>query len=91
MDIVSHGLWGGAAFGRKNKKSFWVAFLLGVLPALHQRPLFNGIEPPDPSLIPSYVGQIYNLTHSLVVFAAALLILVYLWFFVIKKRKNALG
>ena len=23
MDIVSHGLWGGIAFGRKDKKSFW--------------------------------------------------------------------
>lgn len=168
MDIVSHGLWGGAAFGRKNKKSFWLAFLFGVLPdflafgpffigtflGIYQRLNFSGAEPPDPSLIPSYVGQVYNLTHSLVIFAAALLvvwvifkkirpeilawglhifvdipthsykffptpflwpvldfkvdgvswghpyiffpniallILLYLWFFIIKKRKNALG
>ncbi len=45
MDIVSHGLWGGAAFGRKNKKSFWVAFLFGVLPDLLAfGPFFIGIQ-----------------------------------------------
>ena len=32
MDIVSHGLWGGLAFGRKNKKSFWLSFLFGIAP-----------------------------------------------------------
>jgi hypothetical protein len=36
MDIFSHGLWGAAAFGRKNgsftKKKFWTAFAFGVTP-----------------------------------------------------------
>lgn len=83
MDIVSHGLWGGAAFGRKNKKNFWTAFLFGILPDfLAFGPFFTGIflgfykwpgfgpePPPDPSLVPSYIGQVYNITHSLIVFA----------------------
>lgn len=36
MDIFSHGLWGAAAFGRKDgaftKKKFWTAFAFGVAP-----------------------------------------------------------
>ena len=32
MDIISHGLWGSITFGRKNKKSFWTAFLFGLAP-----------------------------------------------------------
>lgn len=34
MDIISHGLWGGIAFGRKNKKDFWQSFAFGVMPDL---------------------------------------------------------
>ena len=88
MDIASHGLWGGIAFGRKNKKSFWAAFLFGILPdflafgpffigtffGFYKWPRF-GPEPPDPSLIPSFVGQVYNITHSLIIFAAVFLII----------------
>ena len=32
MDIVSHGLWGALAFGRKNRRSFWLAFGIGLAP-----------------------------------------------------------
>ncbi|MBI4059750.1 hypothetical protein HY406_01680 [Candidatus Giovannonibacteria bacterium] len=81
MDIISHGLWGSAVFGRKDKKSFWLAFLFGVAPDLFSfgiffattflgitpRPRFSA-EPPDPALIPSYVSSLYNLTHSLIIF-----------------------
>ena len=88
MDVVSHGLWGSLAFGRKNRKSFWTAFCFGVAPDLFsfgvfflstllgfsERPHF-GSEPPDPALIPAYVGSLYNFTHSLLVFAAAFLLL----------------
>lgn len=88
MDIASHGLWGGIAFGRKNKKSFWTAFLFGIMPDLlafgpffigillgfYQRPIFNGTEPPNPALIPSFVSKIYSTTHSLIVFAAVFFI-----------------
>ena len=82
MDIVSHGLWGSLAFGRKNRKSFWTAFFFGIAPDLFSFGLFTigvwlGLEhgtdwsggPPDPSRIPPYVHQLYNVTHSLVVFA----------------------
>lgn len=84
MDIVSHGLWGGIALGRASRRSFWTAFLIGTAPDLfsfglvfanglraHGLDFFNGLgHPPDPALIPAYVHQLYNATHSLVVFAA---------------------
>ncbi len=34
MDIVSHGLWGSIAFGRKSRSSFWLAFVIGMAPDL---------------------------------------------------------
>jgi len=82
MDIVSHGLWGSLAFGRKNRRSFLLAFLFGVAPDLlafgpffvltflgiEQRPRFA--EPPDPSIFPPFVHQTYQFSHSLIVFAA---------------------
>ncbi len=84
MDIVSHGLWGGIAFGRKNKKEYAKALFFGVAPDLFSfgiffvasvlgiasRPDFSA-GPPDPSSIPSYVHTLYDITHSLVVFAIA--------------------
>jgi hypothetical protein len=81
MDIVSHGLWGGVAFGQKHKKSFWIAFAFGVAPDLFsfgiffvQRIFMGGLDfshhgPPELSSIPAYVDTLYNITHSLVVFA----------------------
>lgn len=84
MDVFSHGLWGGILLGRKNKKSFWTAFAFGVGPDLLSFGVFTfmtvlGLSsgpdwsggPPDPSLIPPYVHMLYNITHSLVVFAFA--------------------
>jgi len=90
MDIISHGLWGAIAFGRKNRKSFLLAFLFGVLPDLlsfgiffvlaifgvFERPDFGGMEPPTNEMVPSFVHSLYNVTHSLVVF---LVIFVLLW------------
>ncbi len=84
MDIISHGLWGGITVGRKSKKSFWTAFCFGVAPDLFafgpmfaQGAFIHGLDflgnlgkKPDPSVIPAYVHGIYNVTHSLVVFAA---------------------
>jgi len=81
MDIFSHGLWGGIALGRRNKKSFIKAFVFGVAPDLlsfgfffvlmllgiSQRPDFS-VEPPSADLIPGYVHILYNITHSLIVF-----------------------
>ena len=88
MHIVSHGLWGGIAFGRKNRRNFGLAFCFGVLPdlcafgpfylavvlGLAERPHF-GHEPPDPSLFPAYVHRVYSVTHSLIVFLVAFALL----------------
>ncbi len=88
MDILSHGLWGALAFGRKNRRSFWLAFFLGIMPDLlafgpffvltffgvEQRPRF-GREPPEPNIFPSFVHRTYMFSHSLVVFAVLFLVL----------------
>lgn len=81
MDIASHGLWGGVGFGRNNRRAFWLAFFFGVAPDLFSFGVFfvariftnrfsfehNG--PPDLAIIPGYIFTLYNVTHSLVVFA----------------------
>jgi len=82
MDIVSHGLWGGVAFGQKNKRLYWWSFFFGVAPDLFSFGIFTlanilGLVSgpdwssgrPDPSAIPSYVYSLYDVTHSLIVFA----------------------
>lgn len=85
MDIFSHGLWGGIAFGRANPKQYWSAFAFGIAPdALSfgllfvQNMLGSGVRPdfsggaPDPSLIPGYIHDLYNITHSLLIAAAVI-------------------
>ncbi len=89
MDILSHGLWGGLLFGRKSRRDFSIAFLFGIIPDLASfGPLFISqifipelrVRPdyssgsPDLSLLPEYVTQIYNYTHSLVIFLIIFLI-----------------
>jgi len=90
MDIVSHGLWGAIAFGRKNRSSFWLAFLFGIAPdllsfgilwsaatlGLAEKPDFSEGTPPESS-IPLYVHHLYNVTHSFIVF---LFVFLLLWF-----------
>jgi hypothetical protein len=94
MDIVSHGLYGGAAFGRKNKKDFWTTFFIGMSPDLlsfgifwvssflgfSNAPTFHSGHP-DPSMFPQYLQAFYNATHSLVMFLCVFLII---W--VIRKK-----
>lgn len=87
MDIISHGLWGGIAVGRKNKKSFWLAFLFGVAPDLFSFGIFflarlagfygevHWGGRPDADIVPSFVSCLYNFTHSLVIFAAVFFLL----------------
>lgn len=90
MDIFSHGLWGGVAFGRKSKFSFWSAFVFGIVPDfLAFGPLFiwmiiswaflgGTIMHPEPgngyANIPPYVFSVYDITHSLIVFTSAFLL-----------------
>lgn len=82
------------AFGRKSKKEFLQAFVFGMVPDLfsfgifwiattlgfYARPNFSHAAP-DESLIPAYVHTLYNVTHSLFIFAVIFLIV---WFF--RKR-----
>jgi membrane-bound metal-dependent hydrolase YbcI (DUF457 family) len=82
MDVISHGLWGGIAFGRKSKKLYWLAFVFGLMPDALSFGIFTvasflgfvsgpdwegGL--PDPSIIPQFVHTLYNITHSLLIFA----------------------
>ncbi len=87
MDVVSHGLWGSLAFGRKNKRSFLLAFFFGIAPDLFsfgpffigsflgiwRRPPFS-TQPPPESAIPSFVHLLYRPTHSVIIFAAVFLL-----------------
>lgn len=85
MDIFSHGLYGGVAFGRISKRDYITAFLFGIMPdllafgPLFIISLFSGNTMGRPSLetIPSYVFTVYDLTHSLVIYAVFFAIL---WF-----------
>ena len=90
MDILSHGLWCGATVGRKSKRRFWTAFAFGVfpdafafgLPFSHLLYSFlNGYTPAvmiRPGVghvdIPAYVFQLYDISHSLVIFIIAFLL-----------------
>ena len=89
MDIFSHGLWGGVAFGRKNRKVFWLAFAIGMLPdifsfgilwianilGLYQRPDWHQGGPPPMDSIPPFISYLYNATHSLIIFLAVFFII----------------
>ncbi len=82
MDIVSHGLWGSLAFGRKNRRNFWTAFFFGIAPDLFSfgfyiagtwvgvfdHPDWSSGNHPAPSTIPFFVHAFYNVTHSLLAF-----------------------
>lgn len=87
MDILSHGLWGGVAFGRENKRKFWTAFAFGISPDFLSFGIFSVMNifgivsgpdwsngPPDLSSIPPFVSTLYNITHSLIVFAFVFLL-----------------
>jgi hypothetical protein len=102
MDILSHGLYGGVAFGRKSRLSYWLAFFFGIAPDLFSFGLFTVLtflglaehpdwssgQHPDPSHIPAYVHSLYNGTHSLVIF---MLVFGLVWFFRKKPLYEMLG
>lgn len=86
MDIVSHGLWGGIAFGRHAKKAFFIALFFGLLPDLFAftivfiQYLLRGyfIHGPIPA-IPPYVHLLYSLSHSLIVSLSVLMLGLFIW------------
>lgn len=90
MDTLSHGLWGGLSFGH-GRRQFWWALLLGMGPDLVSfGPYFlswlvSGMPPyatqpglgsaPSLSTLPDSVFVYYNVSHSLIVWALAFLLL----------------
>ena len=81
MDFVSHALWGGVAFGRKNRRAFLLAAGISLLPDILTEGLFYvlyllnlggmpGWEHGHPNIsdYPLFAQTLYNVTHSLLVF-----------------------
>jgi len=84
MDIISHGLWCGAALGRKKRSDFLFAAAFSLLPDFFGEgimflliilgvPKMPGFEQGHPKLseFPMYAQNFYNASHSLIVFFAA--------------------
>jgi membrane-bound metal-dependent hydrolase YbcI (DUF457 family) len=83
MDVVAHGLWGGALFYPQGRKQFLAGALLGMAPDLlsfgvyhatdpgwlTERVLGNISGPPALASLPPYVFHAYNFTHSVIVWA----------------------
>ena len=91
MDILSHGLWGAIAFGRRSRPSFWLAFVIGLAPdllsfgilwaaalaGLEDAPDFSHGTPLESS-IPQYVHHLYDVTHSFIIFLVVFLLVWYI-------------
>lgn len=89
MDIVTHSLRSGIAFGRKSKKDFIKALWRWALPdalsfgVLTVATVIWFSARPDrwhqeAAQIPQYIHVFYNITHSFLTFGVALWI-AYLW------------
>lgn len=89
MDILSHGLWGSAAFYPQKRKIYWLAFLFGVLPDLVSFApnmlfmLFSGRrfragEPPELADFSQMTFTLYDVTHSLIIFTLVFLLVYFL-------------
>src|SRR5512135_846841 len=89
MDVVAHGLWGGALFYPQGRKKFIAGAVIGMAPDLLSFGVFHVTHPgwitmrlageisgpPALSTLPPYVFHAYNLTHSLIVWSVAFLLL----------------
>jgi hypothetical protein len=89
MDVVAHGLWGGAPFWAQGRRKFFAGVLIGMAPDLLSFGVFHVTNPgwitlrlagevsgpPSLSMLPPYVFHAYNVTHSLLVWAAAFALL----------------
>ena len=65
MDILAHGLWGGAIFGQRTKRDWKWAFLSGIAPDVigFSIPVRTGMYP-----------LLYSSTHSLLVWSVLIAI-----------------
>jgi membrane-bound metal-dependent hydrolase YbcI (DUF457 family) len=89
MDVIAHGLWGGVPFCGRGRGKFFAGALLGMAPDLLSFGVFHVTHPgwitlrlageisgpPPLAMLPPYVFHAYNVTHSLVVWAIAFLLL----------------
>ena len=101
MDVVAHGLWGGALFYRQGPRRYFAAALIGMAPDLLSFGVFHVTHPrwitmrlageisgpPALSILPSYVFYAYNITHSLIICS---IVLAALWL-IMKKPPWILG
>jgi len=83
MDIISHGLYGWTIFGRKNKKQLWLSIGFGILPdflsfgipfagtivAMLSGSHISAFSQAWHHTGENYIAVIYNITHSLIVWA----------------------
>jgi hypothetical protein len=73
MDILAHGLWGGAIFGQRTKRTWKWAFWAGIAPDV--------IGFSIPLEYPGIYPFLYSSTHSLLVWSILVAIV---W--IVKKR-----
>jgi hypothetical protein len=85
MDVIAHGLWGGAICYPRGPRQFFAGILIGMAPDLLSFGVFHVMHPgwltmrlageisgpPALTLLPAYVFHAYNVTHSAVVWAIA--------------------
>lgn len=84
MDVIAHGLWGGALFLTRSRRRFFAGALIGMAPDLLSFGVFHVMHPgwitlrlageisgpPALSILPPYLFYAYNMTHSLFVWGA---------------------
>jgi membrane-bound metal-dependent hydrolase YbcI (DUF457 family) len=88
MDFVSHALWGGVTLGRRKRRNFLVVAGVSILPDVLTEGLFMilylmdiggmpGWESGHPNItdFPMFAQILYNITHSLVIFALVFVLL----------------
>jgi len=80
MDVLAHGLWGAALFGKRSERHWCWAFLLGTSPDLVALGPVTAWQllSSGPTGFPPYVYGAYNVTHSLVVWTV---VAVTIWLF----------
>lgn len=94
MDLISHALWGGIAYGRRTRKAFLTAASISLLPDVFTEGLFGvlyvlrignmpGWEHGHPNITeyPIWAQNFYNFTHSTIVFTLCFFLI---WAFVRK-------
>lgn len=84
MDTLAHGLWGAVGFLPQGKKRFAAAMAVGMAPDLATFGVFHLTHPgwiwarlagevsgpPPLAMLPEFVFRAYDITHSLLVWAA---------------------